>query len=82
MLDLTRRAADAVRSEYDRILKRVRNASILHVDDGGHSSGKEVLDMDIHHADRDFCRDPEERDTLVLMEVLTRRFKGLIVCDG
>ena len=32
--------------------------------------------------DRDFCRDPEEWDTLVLMEVLTRRFKGIIVCDG
>ena len=38
--------------------------------------------MGIHHADRDFCRDPEERGTLVLMEVLTRRFKGMIVCDG
>jgi hypothetical protein len=38
--------------------------------------------MGIHHADRDFCRDPEERGTLVLIEVLTRRFKGMIVCDG
>ena len=38
--------------------------------------------MGIHHADKDFCRDPEERGTLVLMEVLTRRFKGIIVCDG
>jgi len=33
ILDLTRRAADAVQSEYDAILDRVRNASILHVDE-------------------------------------------------
>ncbi|HDJ38149.1 MAG TPA: hypothetical protein ENF24_03065, partial [Methanosarcinales archaeon] len=45
-------------------------------------SGNEVLDMGIHHPVRDFYCDSEERDTLVLMEVLTRRFKGIIVCDG
>ena len=42
----------------------------------------ERLDLGIHHTGRDVCRDSEERDTLVLIEVLTRRFKGMIVCDG
>ncbi|RZN36121.1 MAG: hypothetical protein EF813_07880 [Methanosarcinales archaeon] len=75
-------ATDAVQSEYDLISDRVRNASILHVDETEVIARKEVRDTGIHHADRDFCRDPEERDTSVLMEVLTRGFKGIIVCDG
>ena len=80
ILDLTRRAADAVQSEYDAILERVRNASILHVDETSIKvQGKKYW---FHHTVRDFYCDPEEWDTLVLMEVLTRRFGGIIVCDG
>jgi transposase len=33
ILDLTRRAADAVQSEYDAILKKIRGAPILYVDE-------------------------------------------------
>jgi transposase-like protein len=33
ILDLTRRAADAVKSEYDAILNRIRNAPVLYIDE-------------------------------------------------
>ncbi|VVB68015.1 Transposase IS66 family protein [uncultured archaeon] len=33
ILDLTRRAADAVQSQYDAILNRIRDAQILYVDE-------------------------------------------------
>ena len=61
ILDLTRRAADAVQSEYDTILNRVRERPYsICGRNGGRGSGKEALDMGIHHTGRDFCRDSEE----------------------
>jgi transposase-like protein len=33
ILDLTRRAADAVQSEYDAILNKIRGAPIIYVDE-------------------------------------------------
>jgi len=35
IFDLTRRAAEAVQSEYDAILNKIRNAPILYVDETG-----------------------------------------------
>ncbi len=60
ILDLTRRAADAVQPAY------VDETEVI-------VQGKKYW---FHHTIRDFYCDPEEWDMLVLMEVLTRRFRG------
>ena len=83
ILDLTRRAADAVQSEYDIILERVRNALILHVDETSIKvQGKKYWIWAFTTAEETFIVIRKSRDTLVLIEVLTRKFKGIIVCDG
>jgi transposase len=83
ILDLTRRAADAVQSEYNVILNRIRNAPVLYVD--------ETL-IDVQGKNRwiwvfttqaeTFFVIRKSRGMNVLLEVLTRRFKGTIICDG
>ena len=83
ILDLTRRAADAVQSEYDLILERVRNASILHVDETSIKvQGKKYWIWAFTTPTETFIAIRKSRGTKVLMEILTRRFKGIIVCDG
>ncbi|RZN39846.1 MAG: hypothetical protein EF813_03705 [Methanosarcinales archaeon] len=83
ILDLTRRAADAVQSEYDRILERVRNASILHVDETSIKvPGKKYWIWVFTTPAETFIAIRHSRGTKVLMEILTRKFKGIIVCDG
>jgi len=83
ILDLTRRAADAVQSEYDRILERVRNASILHVDETSIKvQGKKYWIWVFTTPAETFIAIRHSRGTKVLMEILTRKFKGIIVCDG
>ena len=83
ILDLTRRAADAVQSQYDMILNRIRNAPILYIDETS-------IDVqgDLHWIwvfttpSETFVVIRKSRGMKVLMEVLTRRFTGIIVCDG
>nr|QNO43783.1 hypothetical protein BPLLOOKG_00009 [Methanosarcinales archaeon ANME-2c ERB4]QNO50591.1 hypothetical protein EGELPFMD_00011 [Methanosarcinales archaeon ANME-2c ERB4] len=83
ILDLTRRAADAVQSEYDLILERVRNASILHVDETSIKvQGKKYWIWAFTTPNETFVAIRKSRGTKVLLEILTRRFKGIIVCDG
>ena len=83
ILDLTRRAADAVQSEYDAILNRVRNAPILYVDETSIGvQGKKHWIWAFTTPAETFVVIRKSRGTKVLIEVLTRRFKGLIVCDG
>jgi transposase len=83
IFDLTRRAADAVRSEYDSILNRIRNAPVLYVDE---------TSIDVQgklHWIWTFATPSEtsfvirkSRGTKVLLEVLSERFNGIVVCDG
>jgi transposase len=83
ILDLTRRAADSVQSQYDAILNRIRNAPILYIDETS-------IDVqgDLHWIwvfttpSETFVVIRKSRGMKVLMEVLTRRFTGIIVCDG
>jgi hypothetical protein len=80
---LTRRAADAVQSEYEAILNRIRAAQILYVDE---------TSIDVHGVlhwiwvfttpSETFIVIRKSRGMKVLMEILTRRFTGIIVCDG
>jgi len=83
ILDLTCRAADAVRSEYDAILSRIRDAPILYVDETGiHVQGETYWIWTFTTPSETFFVIRKRRGMKVLMEVLTRRFKGIIVCDG
>jgi transposase len=83
ILDLTRRAADAVQPQYYAILDRIRDAPILYVDETSiHVQGKKHWIWAFTTPSETFVVIRKSRGTKVLLEVLTRRFKGIIVCDG
>jgi transposase len=83
IFDLTRRAAEAVQSDYDAILNKIRGASILHVDETGiHVQGAKHWIWTFTTPTETFFVIRKSRGTKVLLEVLTSRFKGIIVCDG
>jgi transposase len=83
IFDFTRRAAEAVQSEYDAILDKIRGAPILYVDETGiHVQGEKHWIWIFTTPSETFFVIRKSRGTKVLMEVLTRRFKGIIVCDG
>ncbi len=83
ILDLTRRAADAVQSEYDAILNKIRGAPILYADETGiHVQGEKYWIWTFTTPSETFFVIRKSRGIKVLLEVLTRRFKGIIVCDG
>jgi len=83
IFDLTRRAAEAVQSDYDAILNKIRDAPILYVDETGiHVQGEKHWIWTFTTPSETFFVIRKSRGTKVLIEVLTRRFKGIIVCDG
>jgi transposase len=83
ILDLTRRAADAVQSEYDAILNRIRAAQILYVDETSIDVQGEMHWIWVFTTPSEtFVVIRKSRGMKVLLEVLTRRFTGIIVCDG
>ena len=83
ILDLTRRAADAVQSEYEAILSKIRGAPILYVDETSiHVQGERHWIWTFSTPSESFFVIRKSRGMKVLTEVLTRRFKGIIVCDG
>lgn len=83
IFDLTHRAAEAIQSEYDEILDKIRDASILYVDETGiHVQGRKYWIWTFTTPSETFYVIRKSRGTGVLLEVLTRRFKGIIVCDG
>jgi len=83
IFDLTRRAADAARSEYDAILNKIRSASVLYVDETSiHVQGEKHWIWTFTTPSETFYVIRKSRGMRVLMEVLTRKFTGIIVCDG
>ena len=83
IFSLTGRAAQAVQSDYDAILCKIRDASILYVDETGvHVQGEQHWIWTFTTPFETFFVIRKSRGTKVLIEVLTRRFKGIIVCDG
>ncbi|MFB3765043.1 MAG: IS66 family transposase [Methanotrichaceae archaeon] len=83
ILDLTRRAANAVASEYYAILNRIRNAQVLYIDETSIVvQGKTHWIWAFTTPAETFVVIRKSRGIKVLLEVLTRRFKGTIVCDG
>jgi len=83
ILDLTRRAADAVQSEYDSILNRIRNAPVLYIDETSIDvQGRNHWIWVFTTLAETFIVIRKSRGMKVLLEILTRKFKGTIVCDG
>jgi transposase len=83
IFDLTRRAADAIRPDYDAILNRIRGAPILYVDETSiRVQGERHWIWTFSTPSESFFVIRKSRGMKVLTEVLTRRFKGIIVCDG
>ena len=83
ILDLTRRAAEAVQMDYNLILNKIRMAPILFVDETGiHVQGEKYWIWTFTTPSETFFAIRKSRGTKVLEEVLTKRFKGIIVCDG
>jgi len=83
ILDLTRRASDAIRSEYEEILDRIRGAKVLYVDETSIKvQGKKYWIWAFTTPVETFIAIRKSRGMKVLMEVLTRWFKGIIVCNG
>jgi transposase len=83
IFDLTRRAADAVQSEYEAILNRIRAAQILYVDETSIDVQGELHWIWVFTTPSEtFVVIRKSRGMKVLMEILTRRFTGIVVCDG
>lgn len=83
IFDLTRRAADAVQSEYEAILNRIRAAQILYVDETSIDVQRELHWIWAFTTPSEtFVVIRKSRGMKVLMEILTRRFTGIVVCDG
>jgi transposase len=83
ILNLTRRAADSVQSQYNAILNRIRNSPIVYVDETSIDVQGELHWIWIFTTSSEtFVVIRKSRGMKVLLEVLTRRFKGIIVCDG
>lgn len=83
ILDLTRRAADAVQSEYDAILSRIREARTLYVDETSiEVQGKKHWIWVFTTPSETFVAIRKSRGMNVLEEILGKGFEGTIVCDG
>ena len=83
VLDVTRRVSRALKGEYEGIKKRIRESEVVYIDETcirvngdkywiwGFTTETDTLVV-IRHS----------RGKNVLKEVLGRKFKGIIVCDG
>jgi len=83
IFDLTRRAADAVQSEYDAILSRIREAQTLCVDETSiEVQGRKHWIWVFTTPSETFVAIRKSRGMNVLEEILGKGFEGTIVCDG
>ena len=82
-LDITRRVAGWLRPEYEGVLRRIRAADVVYVDETGAK-----VDGDLHWTWAFTTRSEtliavrKSRGKKVLKEILGEGFDGVIVCDG
>jgi len=77
ILDLTRRAPDAVRSEYEEILDRIHGAEVLYEGETSiRIQGEKYWIWAFTTPTETFVAIRKSRGMKVLMEILTRRFHG------
>ena len=83
VLDITRRVSDWLRPEYKRILRRIRSAKVVYVDETGVRVDGRRYWIWVFTTETDtLLVVRRSRGKKVLKEVLGKRFKGVIVCDG
>lgn len=83
IFDFTRRTSDSLTGVYEMILERIRDADIVHIDETGLKvDGKNNWTWVFTTKKETFFVVRKSRATKVLEEVLTRRFRGIVVCDG
>jgi len=83
VLDITRRVADWLRPEYERILQRIRTAEVVYTDETGIKvDGGQYWIWAFTTDNETLIAVRKSRGKKVLTEVLGDGFKGIIVCDG
>lgn len=83
IFDFTRRVNESLQSVYNFILQRIRDSDVVYVDETGIGvNGKKYWIWIFVTPFETFVIIRKSRGKKVLIEVLARRFKGIIVCDG
>ena len=83
IFDFTRRTSDSLIGVYNMILECIRGSDVVHVDETGLKvDGKNYWIWVFTTEKQTFYVVRKSRATKVLEEVLTRRFRGIVVCDG
>jgi transposase len=83
LFDFTRRTSVSLISVYNIILDCIRGSAIVHIDETGLKVDGKNYWVWVFTTDKEtFYVVRKSRATKVLEEVLTRRFKGIVVCDG
>jgi hypothetical protein len=82
VLDVTRRVSDALRGEYEGIKKRIREAKVVYVDETGIRVNGRRYWIWVSTDTETLVAVRHSRGKKVLKEVLGRKFKGIVVCDG
>jgi transposase-like protein len=83
VLEILRRTAVWLRPEYERILQRIRDADVVYTDETGLKvDGKKHWIWTFTTRNETLIAVRRSRGKKVLKEILGRRFRGVIVCDG
>jgi len=83
VLDLTRRASDALKTDYKEIIRKIRRAKIIYIDETSIDVGGRKFWIWVFVTSRyTFVAVRKSRSKKVLDEILGENFKGVIVCDG
>jgi len=83
ILDLARRATNAMRPEYEAIMKRIRNAEVVYSDETGLKVGGKGCWIWVFVSGNDvLVVVANSRSKRVIESALGKDFSGIIVCDG
>lgn len=83
VLDVTRRVSDALQGEYEMIKKRIQASKVLYIDETSiRVSGVKYWIWGFTTETDTLVVIRHSRGKKVLKEVLGKKFKGIIVCDG
>ena len=83
VLDLTRRASDVLKTDYKDIIRKIKRAKIIYVDETSVDVGGRKFWIWIFVTNKyTFVAIRKSRSKKVLEEILGKNFRGVIVCDG
>jgi len=81
--DITKRVADRATPEYEKIKKKIRRATNLHIDETKIKvQGKTYWLWIFRSRNNVFFVIHKKRNRTVLDEILGYKYKGIIICDG